>query len=177
MQGLISQPPNHDLSWNQESDAQPTEPPRCPGIAGSYIKYMFNFSSNYQHIFLSLWTILHSDHDWGYDHIYIYQYEGSNCSVSSPTYDITILFNCRISSRCVDIYNQSFNLYSPNEQRYWASFLVLVGFLSIYLSIFIYLSFVVPLGCMCSLLWYKDTAYILNPSPLLDICICFAFAS
>ena len=28
--GLIPGPRNHDLSLNQESDAQPTEPPRCP---------------------------------------------------------------------------------------------------------------------------------------------------
>ena len=30
MQGSISQLRDHDLSWNQESDTQPTEPPRCP---------------------------------------------------------------------------------------------------------------------------------------------------
>ena len=29
-QGSISQPRDHDLSRNQESDAQLTEPPRCP---------------------------------------------------------------------------------------------------------------------------------------------------
>ena len=30
MQGSIPQPWDHDLSQNQESDAQPTDPPRCP---------------------------------------------------------------------------------------------------------------------------------------------------
>ena len=30
MQGWISQPRDHDLGWNQESDTQPTEPPGCP---------------------------------------------------------------------------------------------------------------------------------------------------
>ena len=28
--GLIPQPRDHDLSQNQESDTQPTEPPKCP---------------------------------------------------------------------------------------------------------------------------------------------------
>ena len=28
--GSISGPRDHDLSWNQESEAQPTEPPKCP---------------------------------------------------------------------------------------------------------------------------------------------------
>ena len=30
MQGLIQRPWDHDLSWNQESDTQPAEPPRYP---------------------------------------------------------------------------------------------------------------------------------------------------
>ena len=30
VQGSIPQPCDHDLSQNQESDTQPTEPPRCP---------------------------------------------------------------------------------------------------------------------------------------------------
>ena len=32
MQGLISQPRDHDLSWNQEPILQLTEPSRCPGL-------------------------------------------------------------------------------------------------------------------------------------------------
>ena len=36
MWDLISQPWGHDLSWNQESDTQPTEPPRCPTFSFLY---------------------------------------------------------------------------------------------------------------------------------------------
>ena len=35
-QGLIPQPWDHDLSQNQESGAQPTEPPRCPVTIGIF---------------------------------------------------------------------------------------------------------------------------------------------
>ena len=34
--GSIPQPWDYDLSQNQESDAQPTEPPRCPWISSLY---------------------------------------------------------------------------------------------------------------------------------------------
>ena len=37
--GSISQPWDHDLLWNQESDAQPTEPPRSPNVGELWKPY------------------------------------------------------------------------------------------------------------------------------------------
>ena len=56
--GSILQPWDHDLSWNQESDAQLTEPPRCPMI------FIFNcWNNNWKHCHEAL-KIMDSPYLW-----------------------------------------------------------------------------------------------------------------
>lgn len=58
--GWILQTRDHDWSWNQESDTQPTEPPRRPLI----LSYHSIWFLRYRNSLISLWTVMRLKKKW-----------------------------------------------------------------------------------------------------------------